>query len=225
MTDQHVQPVPDKRRARIGAALIGVGAVIIWIALQFTWITVGTLDERTGAAVTEIAGSMWSSELQAIALLLLAAMVAGFALRRSGRRAVGTIAAVFAGAGLYWPAKLLIVDPSPERIESVLQFAAESTSGGAAPIGQVNQVDVSVAYPLLAVVGTLVALAGASMLSSQPGEDAATASKYETTASRRQKIEDDLAEDPDSGRVMWDALDADIDPTDRADFPQSDPGR
>ena len=37
--------------------------------------------------------------------------------------------------------------------------------------------------------------------------------KYEQETVRREKIRDDLESQPDSGRVMWDALDADIDPT------------
>jgi len=38
--------------------------------------------------------------------------------------------------------------------------------------------------------------------------------KYEKDAVRRDRIHEDLDAQPDSGRVMWDALDADIDPTD-----------
>ena len=53
------------------------------------------------------------------------------------------------------------------------------------------------------------------MLARNPGVDKAKASsKYETPAARQAKLEEDLETSSDSGRVMWDALDSDIDPTD-----------
>ena len=49
----------------------------------------------------------------------------------------------------------------------------------------------------------------------RPGEDTATKNKYEKASQRREKIEQDLQDEPESGRVLWDAIDADIDPTDQ----------
>ena len=69
--------------------------------------------------------------------------------------------------------------------------------------------------PILALVGAAMALFGAVMLARNPGEDKVKASsKYETPAARQAKLEEDLETSSDSGRVMWDALDSDIDPTD-----------
>ena len=48
----------------------------------------------------------------------------------------------------------------------------------------------------------------------RPGVDSAKLNKYETEAVRREKLGEDLEARPDSGRVMWDALDSGIDPTD-----------
>lgn len=206
----------DKRFARLGAVIMGLGALLILLALQSTWVVVGTIDERTGGTVVDIEGSTWVSELTALSLVLLAGMVAGLVLRSTGRRVVGTLCSVCAGAALYWPLKTLIVEPDRSRIESVLQYAADTTSGtgGSAPLGEIGGVDVSAFGPILATIGALLAIAGAVTLASKPGGDAATASKYETTSKRKEKVSQDLAEDPESGRVMWDALDADIDPTD-----------
>ena len=53
------------------------------------------------------------------------------------------------------------------------------------------------------------------MLARNPGEDKTkVSSKYETPAARQAKLGEDLETSADSGRVMWDALDSDIDPTD-----------
>ena len=38
--------------------------------------------------------------------------------------------------------------------------------------------------------------------------------RYETPAVRQERLQEDMETSQDSGRVMWDALDADIDPTD-----------
>ena len=56
----------------------------------------------------------------------------------------------------------------------------------------------------------------------RPGTDLVAANKYERKAAREDKIERDLAESPDSGRVLWDALDADIDPSDSSNRGPSD---
>ena len=74
--------------------------------------------------------------------------------------------------------------------------------------------DAASAGPVLALVGAALALFGAVMVASNPGADKPRTSKYETPAVRQERLQDDLETSQDSGRVMWDALDADIDPTD-----------
>ena len=69
--------------------------------------------------------------------------------------------------------------------------------------------------PAMAILGAAAALFGAVMLARNPGEDKTkVSSKYETPAARQAKLGEDLETSADSGRVMWDALDSDIDPTD-----------
>ena len=57
------------------------------------------------------------------------------------------------------------------------------------------------------------------LLIARPGEDSPRQNKYEKETVRREKVREDLEEDPQSGRVLWDAISADIDPTD----PQNGP--
>ena len=52
------------------------------------------------------------------------------------------------------------------------------------------------------------------MLLARPGTDSPRQNKYEKETVRREKVREDLEEDPQSGRVLWDAISADIDPTD-----------
>ena len=64
------------------------------------------------------------------------------------------------------------------------------------------------------IAAALLGLAGGVLLVARPGEDSPRQNKYEKETVRREKVREDLEEDPQSGRVLWDAISADIDPTD-----------
>ena len=69
------------------------------------------------------------------------------------------------------------------------------------------------AGPSISVLGSVLGLIGGALLALRPGGDAPRQHKYETEAVRMDNVRADLEEDPSSGRVLWDALSADIDPT------------
>ena len=66
----------------------------------------------------------------------------------------------------------------------------------------------------MALAAAVLGLAGGALLVARPGEDSPRQNKYEKETVRREKVREDLEEDPQSGRVLWDAISADIDPTD-----------
>lgn len=210
----------NKRFARIGALLMGVGALILWVASRGRWMTVHYTDDRTGGGEVVVNGATWSTEVTAVVLLLLAAMVAAFALRRGGRRIVGIIGALAGAAVMFAPVSLLVGAPDLDRVKALLTYGGEETTIGSTA-GQtaitewahISAVDVIMWGPLSAALGALVAVSGGIMLALRPGKDPAAVDKYERASQRREKIERDLEADPDSGRVLWDAIDADIDPT------------
>ena len=211
----------EKRFARIGALLMGVGALVLWLASRVTWMTVNYSDDRTGDGSVDVNGATWSTEVTAVVLVLLAASVAGLALRRWGRRLVGAIGAVLAAAVLVPPLGVLFGSPDPERAKALLTLGGEETTIGST-VGEtaipewanISSINVAALGPAVAVLGALVAVAGGVLLAVRPGQDAATVNKYEKASQRREKIEHDLEAEPDSGRVLWDAIDADMDPTD-----------
>mgnify|MGYP002713694482 CR=1 FL=1 len=213
---------------RVGALLIGVGALVLWLASRATWMTVHYEDDRTGSGTVEVNGATWSTEVTAVVLLLLAAAVAGLALRRWGRRIVGVIGAVAALGVVIPPLSLLISSPSTERAKALLTYGGEETTIGSTT-GQtaipewatISAIDVAALAPVAAVVGAFLATAGGVLLAVRPGRDSATVNKYEKASQRREKIEQDLEAEPDSGRVLWDAIDADVDPTDTNTPPRS----
>lgn len=205
-------------RSRIATLLIGLGALVLWIGSRFTWLTVDTFDDKSGAATLGIPGATWSTEATAVVLLLLAACVAGFALRRTGRRIVGAVSALAAVGASWQPLVLLAGQPDPERARTILTSGAASQRADAEVLisewAEVTNLSVGVTGPVLALLGCAVALFGGVLLAVRPGVDSAQRNKYERKQDREAKIAEDLEETPDSGRVMWDALDADIDPTD-----------
>lgn len=199
------------RTSRIAALLLAVSAAVLWAASRMSWITVDTFDDKSGAATNAIIGGLWSTEQTAVAMLLLAGSVAGFALRRTGRRVVGVISAL-AGIGVSWaPLGLLAGEPDPQRAQQLLATGDEAKI---AEWAQITALSVNAAGPALAMLGAAVALFGGVLLAVRPGTDSATLNRYERKQDREAKISRDLEAEPDSGRVMWDALDADIDPTD-----------
>lgn len=205
-------------RSRIATLLIGLGALVLWIGSRFTWLTVDTFDDKSGAATLGIPGATWSTEATAVVLLLLAACVAGFALRRTGRRIVGAVSALAAVGASWQPLVLLAGQPDPERARTILTSGAASQRADAEVLisewAEVTNLSVGVTGPVLALLGCAIALFGGVLLAVRPGVDSAQRNKYERKQDREAKIAEDLEETPDSGRVMWDALDADIDPTD-----------
>ncbi|KQB86700.1 TIGR02234 family membrane protein [Corynebacterium lowii] len=218
----------NRRVGRIAALGLAVAAALQWASSRMTWIAVEAFDDKSGSTTASVSGSTWSTELVAVALLLAAGCVAGLALRRTGRRVVGIVCAL-AGAGLAWiPTQILMQGADTQRVHSLLSAGADTTGGstamgtqeGAVSLSQwaeISTATVQYAGPVLSIVGAALAVLGGVVLALRPGEDTATMNRYERKESREQRLRADLHDAPDSGRVLWDALDADIDPTDTAD--------
>lgn len=206
---------------KLGALLIGIGAALLGAFSRGVWVTASYTDTLAGGGVANIRGAEWSTETTAVALLLFVAAIGAFALRRTGRRLTAIIAALASLGAAVSPAQLLIRGANPDRVHALLTAGLDtaqtaSTSQGAviSEWAETTATDVATLLPLLSLLGCLVALAGAVVVIARPGEDAPKQNKYEKEAVRRERLADDLETSPDSGRVMWDALDADIDPTD-----------
>lgn len=202
---------------RIGPVLMFVGTIALWLSSRMTWVKAAVEDDKAGSSVMELSGSLWSLELIALTVVILAGSVAALALRRTARRIVAILSAVAAAGAAWRPIALLTAGPEVERAQELLQGGTNDTSVGATNISDwavVLAADAASAGPVLALVGAALALFGAVMVASNPGADKPRTSKYETPAVRQERLQDDLETSQDSGRVMWDALDADIDPTD-----------
>lgn len=83
---------------RGGPVLMLVGAILLWLSSRMTWVKAAVEDDKAGSSVVELSGSLWSLELIALSVVVLAGGVAAFALRRTGRRIVSVITALAAAA-------------------------------------------------------------------------------------------------------------------------------
>lgn len=207
---------PTKGLTRPAAALLAVGGVMVVGFTRLSWMTASYFDDRAGGGEVDVSGAQWSTEASAVSLLLVIAAVAVLALRRRGRRIVGAVAALAAAAAVISPLRLLAAGTDVERVHTILTAGYEdmqARSGSIASWAEITGVTLHPLNPALMILGCVIAFVGGVLAAACPGADPATLNKYETEAVRREKIEDDLASSPDSGRVMWDALDADLDPT------------
>lgn len=202
---------------KVATALLAAAAVTIWGSSRLTWLTADVFDDKSGDATYPLVGAVWSSEMTAIALVLLAAVVATLALRRPVRRIVAAIATLAAAAASWRPLELLLYGADPLRLKSLLTSGAASQRQSD-PISitqwaQITNISVSHFGPVLAIIGCALGVFGGVLMVLRPGTDKARGSAYETRKVREEKLDRELAEEPDSPRLMWDALDAEIDPT------------
>lgn len=212
----------SKGLSRAGAGLLGVAGALMWAFSQMVWVEAEYADELSGGGSAALRGAEWSTEITAVAILLVAGMVAGFALRRVGRQVVGAVSAVAAAAAAVPVLRILVGGADSQRVHAILTAGAEeaqSAEGAIAQWAEITGVAVHSLGPALTLLGCLAGVAGGLLLLLRPGTDSPRQNKYEKEAVRMEKVRGDLEEDPSSGRVLWDAISADIDPTDpAADF-------
>lgn len=205
---------------RFGPLLCALGAVLLWLSSRMTWVTAHSEDDKSGPATNDIVGATWSLELTAVALVLLAGAVAALAVPPLARRIIGIICAVAAAIAAWQPINLLLYGADNEQAQHLLSAAKDNDKAvDAASISDwavVTETAVSHAGPFIALVGATAAIVGGVMIAVNPGTRRGSTddAKYKTPAARQEQLPEDLAEDPDSERVMWDALDSGIDPTD-----------
>lgn len=206
----------------LASGLIGVASAGMWLCSRSAWLTVDTVDDKSGPATTDLVGAVWAPELTSIALALLAALFATTIMGSLGRRIVGALAAILAVAASWTPMTLLTggaegVD-SQKALDLLTSGSATQRADDAVTVAdwaQVSAIQVHAMGPTLALLCCAMALVGAVLLVRRPGGvKKQKSSAYETPEVRRQRIAEDLEEDPQSGRVLWDALDAGVDPTD-----------
>ena len=73
---------------RTGQLMLVLAAVGLWVAARLTWVTVTSADGLGQPKTTTLSGGTWSTVLIPLAVLLLAAAIAGLAVHGWGLRVV-----------------------------------------------------------------------------------------------------------------------------------------
>ncbi|SNT21097.1 TIGR02234 family membrane protein [Rhodococcoides kyotonense] len=215
---------PDTQRRGTGAratalsvALLLVGAACLWGSSRMTWVTVLSSDGLGEARTTDLLGSTWAAASTPLALALVAAVAASFAVKGWASRALAVLVAVVAVAAAVPALDALFGDVSADRAASVAELPTRA---------EVTATQASSLPAALALIGAVCALVASIVLIRKPTARKVLSSKYDAPAARREEVAErartasERAEDNGEGddlteRMLWDALDAGEDPTDR----------
>lgn len=200
---------PARRGSGAAAALpvllLAVAALCLWASSRMTWVQVDSQDGLGEARSTALGGGVWAAATTPLALTLVAAIAASFAVRGWALRVVGLLVALVAVAAVVPALSLLVGGADEEKAGRLAELPGRAEVTGATT------------YPapaLLAVFGGVAALAAAVALIRKAGRSAGLSSRYAAPAARREEAtRREASAQPPSQRVIWDALDAGEDPT------------
>lgn len=205
-------PTPRSGRSTtmLTTLLLGLAAIALWGSSRMTWVQVTSSDGKTLARTTDLDGGTWAAAMTPLALTLLAAVAASFAVRGWALRVVGLLVGLV-GIGVAVPAIQLLVSGADDgRAADLAELSSHLEEVSA---------EASVLPPLLALAGAVAALAAGVLLMRKPKARAGLSSKYDNPAARREAAaklgqgSKDAPDEPVTQRMLWDALDAGEDPT------------
>jgi len=180
--------------------LLCVSALGLWVASRLPWVSLGSADGLGHPKTSTINGAAWSTALTPLAVLLLAAALAGLAVRGWLLRALAILVATVCVLLAYLGISLIVMpDVAPRGAEladvPVMDLVASQRHlTGAA----------------LTVAAAICSLIAAVLMMRAATSEPRRAAKYAGTAGAGEGI--GVAEMSERG--MWDALDVGRDPTD-----------
>lgn len=197
---------------RMAQALLVVAAAGLWAASRLPWVVLRSFDGLGPLKTVTLSGSVWSSALLPLTLLLLAAAIATLAVRGWPLRMLAVLMAVASMATGYLAISLWVIPDVAVRGADLAHVPVLSLVGS-------ERHYLGPAITLVAAVCTLV---GAVLLMRAAPAARGETTKYVTPAARRSLTQP--SDGAMSERMIWDALDEGRDPTqDRTDQPPESP--
>ena len=209
--------------AAVPVALLAVAAACLWGASRMTWVRVTSSDGLGESRTDDLLGGTWAAATTPLALVLLAAVAASFAVRGWASRVLALLIAVVAVAAAVPAVRLLTAGASDSESAALAELPARA---------QVSMTEVSILPAVVTLIGALCALAAAAVSIRKTFASQVLSSKYDAPAVRRDEVarrvrnsaSDNVVQDEGEDlteRMMWDALDAGEDPTDETGTPRS----
>lgn len=196
---------------RAAQLLLVAAAGALWAAARLPWVVIQSFDGLGPPMTATLSGAQWSTALRPLALLLLAGAIATLAVRSWSLRALAVLVALASLAAGYLGISLWAIGDVAVRGADVAHVPLVSLVGS-------HRFYAGAAITLAAAVCMLVA-AVLLMRSSAAPSVSTDAMKYAAPATRRStahRTDAETATGDLSERMIWDALDAGHDPTDRA---------
>ncbi|WP_233434518.1 TIGR02234 family membrane protein, partial [Nocardia yamanashiensis] len=211
------------RRPIVPVVLLALAAVLLWGSSRMTWASLEITSDYGLPRTKDLDGGVWFGALTPLALVFLATIAAVFATHGWARRGIGVVVAVLAAVAAV-PGYALLVG----RGETADRAARLAELHGGDHAGAVTT---STLPAVLSLAGAVAAfLAGLLLVRTSAGAPKMSG-KYDNPAKRKLSAAEQVAEhhvrsqqaesgSPQggeqqlSGRVLWDALDEGVDPTD-----------
>ncbi|OZE76155.1 TIGR02234 family membrane protein [Rhodococcus sp. 15-649-2-2] len=209
--------------AAVPVALLIVAAACLWGASRMTWVRVTSSDGLGESRTDDLLGGTWAAATTPLALVLLAAVAASFAVRGWASRVLAVLIAVVAVSAAVPAVRLLTAGASDSESAALAELPARA---------QVSMTEVSILPAIVTLIGALCALVAAVVSIRKTAASQVLSSKYDAPAVRRDEVARRVrSSSSDNGvqdegedlteRMMWDALDAGEDPTDESSTPRS----
>ena len=201
------------RTSATTALLLAVAALCLWAASRMTWVGVESVDGLGERRTSTLDGGVWAAATTPLAIALVAAVAAMFAIKGRWAILLGSLVALVAVAAAVPAVSLIVGGTDDVRAGQLAELPARA---------DVVALTVSRVPAFLVLFGALAALIAAVLLMRTPRQRGGLSSRYDAPAVRREQAErsfaapsaddaDDAAEP--SERAMWDALDSGLDPT------------
>lgn len=215
-TDAEASAETRSRASAISVVFLLLGAVCLWGSSRMTWVHVSSSDGLGENRATDLVGSTWAAASTPLALALVAAVAASFAVRGWASR----VLAILVG--------LVAIGAAVPALEALSGDVPEDKAAELSELPGRAEVVATQAFTLPAIIalaGAVCAFLAAVVLLRKPTARQVLSSKYDAPAARREDVArrtrsaSERAADNGEGedlteRMLWDALDAGEDPTD-----------
>jgi uncharacterized membrane protein (TIGR02234 family) len=192
---------------RVAQLLLVLSGLALWAASRLPWVDVTSADGLGQPKSTTLNGATWSTALVPLALVVLAAAVAALAVRGWVLRLVGVLVAVATVGMGYLGIGLWVIRDVAVRAADLAQI----------PVAALRGTERHHWGAVLTLVAAACALVGAVLLvrsAAKLGSGAGTSSgKYLAPAAKREAARQEATDEGMSERMIWDALDEGVDPT------------
>jgi uncharacterized membrane protein (TIGR02234 family) len=197
-----------RRTIRLAQLLLVLAALGLWVASLLPWVVIRTFDGLGQPKATTLNGAAWSTALLPLALLMLAAAVAGLAVRGWPLRALALLVAAASAAAGYLAITQWVVPDVAVRAADLARIPVMFLVGS----------DRQYAGAALTLAAAVCALLAAVLLMRSATTARGATTKYVAPAARRSAVRsDDVqiagADGDASERMLWDAIDEGRDPT------------